>query len=85
MMRIMTLMNTMNSFDVEGRLMRFSISLFVEQGSLGRDHMDISLLCINAGMLYGYSSDASVTVYYVVGNRVEDNKASALQSRLSVI
>jgi hypothetical protein len=32
-MRIMTLMNTMNSFD--GSLMRFSNCVHVEQGSLG--------------------------------------------------
>jgi hypothetical protein len=35
MMRIMTQMNPMNSFDVEGPLMGFSNCLLVEQGSLG--------------------------------------------------
>jgi hypothetical protein len=66
MMRIMTLMNTMNSFDMKGRLMRFSNSVLVEHGSLGPcDHMYIPLLCdyINAGMLNGYSTDTSVAVY----------------------
>jgi hypothetical protein len=34
MVRIMTLMNTMNSFDREGRLVRYSNSVFVGQESL---------------------------------------------------